>query len=180
MNEDWSGPGRRERCGISPPETRGVSSTARTRHDAAEQFRQLGINVDFVLLLHGHATQFAARTLSGTKFEAPDAPDLSPIHACLQRFSEIGGRMRCRIALERSGHRARQRHRVRSRGAQRVREFGGTAEPWLRLHADHLTRAGEGSGGRLATMKAAGRCKLGHASRSVWNYLAMSCLWRRP
>ena len=71
--------------------------------DAAEDFRRRGIAVDFVLLLHGHATQFAARTLAGTKFAAPDAPDLGPIHARLRRFTEVGGRIEvCGIALERS------------------------------------------------------------------------------
>jgi intracellular sulfur oxidation DsrE/DsrF family protein len=71
--------------------------------DAAEDFRQRGIAVDFVLLLHGHATQFAARRLAGTKFEAADAPNLGPIHARLQRFTEVGGRIEvCGIALERS------------------------------------------------------------------------------
>ena len=48
-------------------------------------------------------TQFAARTLSGTKFEAREAPDLAPIHARLQRFTELGGRIEvCGIALDRS------------------------------------------------------------------------------
>ena len=71
--------------------------------DAAEDFRRRGIAVDFVVLLHGHATQFAARTLSATKFEASDAPDLAPVHARLERFSELGGRIEvCGIALERS------------------------------------------------------------------------------
>jgi intracellular sulfur oxidation DsrE/DsrF family protein len=70
--------------------------------DAAEQFRQQGIAVDFVVLLHGAATQFAARSLVGTKFEARDAPDLSAAHALLQRFTELGGRIEvCRIAMDR-------------------------------------------------------------------------------
>jgi len=71
--------------------------------DAAEDFGKRGIEVDFVILLHAHATQFAARTLSGTKFESREAPDLAPIHARLQRFTEVGGRIEvCRIAMDRS------------------------------------------------------------------------------
>jgi intracellular sulfur oxidation DsrE/DsrF family protein len=56
-----------------------------------------------VVLLHAHATQFAARTLSGTKFESREAPDLAPIHARLERFTQVGGRIEvCKIALDRS------------------------------------------------------------------------------
>jgi intracellular sulfur oxidation DsrE/DsrF family protein len=70
--------------------------------DAAEQFRQQGIAVDFVVLLHSAATQFAARSLAGTKFEARGGPDLSASHALLQRFTELGGRIEvCRIAMDR-------------------------------------------------------------------------------
>lgn len=70
--------------------------------DAADQFKQLGIDVDFVLLLHAHATQFAARSLAGTKFENREAVDLTPVHELLQRFAESGGRVQvCRIAMDR-------------------------------------------------------------------------------
>lgn len=70
--------------------------------DAADQFKRLGIDVDFVLLLHAHATQFAARSLAGTKFESREPPDLIPVHALLQRFTEAGGRIEvCRIAMDR-------------------------------------------------------------------------------
>ena len=104
MKQDWSGlAATRAVWDFTTGDARRFLDRLELVIDAAEQFRQLGIKVDFVLLLHGHATQFAARTLSGTKFEAPDAPDLAPIHACLQRFSEVGGRIEvCRIALERS------------------------------------------------------------------------------
>jgi intracellular sulfur oxidation DsrE/DsrF family protein len=103
MNEDWSGlAGARAVWDFTTGDARRFLDRLELVIDAAEQFRQRGIAIDFVLLLHGPATQFAARTLSGTKFEARDAPDLSPIHARLQRFSEIGGRIEvCRIALER-------------------------------------------------------------------------------
>jgi intracellular sulfur oxidation DsrE/DsrF family protein len=69
--------------------------------DAAAEFRRRGIAFDFVVLLHGAATQFAARRLAGTKFA--DA-DLSGAHALMQRFCDLGGRIAvCRIAMERSG-----------------------------------------------------------------------------
>ena len=71
--------------------------------DTGEDFRRRGIECDFVLLLHGGATQFGARTLSGTKFDKPDAADLAPAHALLRRFARMGGRIVvCGIAMERS------------------------------------------------------------------------------
>ena len=71
--------------------------------DSAQQLQQRDIDVDFVLLLHAGATQFAARTLTGTKFDKPDAPDLSTAHDQLQHFARIGGRILvCGIAMTRS------------------------------------------------------------------------------
>ena len=71
--------------------------------DSAQQLAQRDIDVDFVLLLHAGATQFAARTLAGTKFDKPDAPDLSAAHDLLQRFARMGGRILvCGIAMDRS------------------------------------------------------------------------------
>lgn len=71
--------------------------------DTAETFRQQGVAVDFVLLLHAAATQFGARTLRGTKFDKPDAADLAPGHELLRRFARMGGRIVvCGIAMERS------------------------------------------------------------------------------
>lgn len=104
MNEDWSGlTAARAVWDFTTGDARRFLDRLELVIDTAEHFRQRGIAVDFVLLLHGPATQFGARTLSGTKFEARDAPDLAPIHARLQRFSEIGGRIEvCGIALERS------------------------------------------------------------------------------
>ena len=72
--------------------------------DAVEQFKQQNITPDFVLLLHGLATQFAARTLSGSKFKEPPAEDFSAAHERLRRIAALGGRIEvCRIAMERSG-----------------------------------------------------------------------------
>jgi intracellular sulfur oxidation DsrE/DsrF family protein len=70
--------------------------------DAAEQFEQQDIATDFVLLLHGPATQFAARTLSGSKFTEPEGQDLPVAHQLLRRFAALGGRIEvCRIAMDR-------------------------------------------------------------------------------
>jgi intracellular sulfur oxidation DsrE/DsrF family protein len=71
--------------------------------DAAEQFGKQGIRTDFVILLHGPATQFAARTLAGTKFAERGATDLSATHELLRHFAGMGGRIEvCRIAMDRS------------------------------------------------------------------------------
>lgn len=68
--------------------------------DAAQEFRQRDVAFDFVVLLHGAATQFAARRLAGTKFQATE---LTAAHEVMRRFCEAGGRIQvCRIALERS------------------------------------------------------------------------------
>jgi intracellular sulfur oxidation DsrE/DsrF family protein len=70
--------------------------------DAVEQFKQQNIAPDFVLLLHGAATQFAARTLSGSKFTQPQGQDFSAAHELLRRFAALGGRIEvCGIAMER-------------------------------------------------------------------------------
>jgi len=71
--------------------------------DALEQFRMQAIPADFVVLLHGPATRFAARTLAGTKFAPDESQDLAPAHAVLRRFVELGGRaVVCGIAMDRS------------------------------------------------------------------------------
>ena len=71
--------------------------------DTAEQFRVLNIPTDLVILLHAHATQFAARTLSGTKFKDPEGPDFFAAQDLLRRFAALGGRIEvCGIAMDRS------------------------------------------------------------------------------
>jgi intracellular sulfur oxidation DsrE/DsrF family protein len=104
MNEDWSGLATaRAVWDFTTGDARRFLDRLDLVIDAAEDFAKRGIEVDFVILLHAHATQFAARTLSGTKFESREAPDLAPIHARLQRFTEVGGRIEvCRIAMDRS------------------------------------------------------------------------------
>ena len=71
--------------------------------DAAEQFRLQGIDPRFVILLHAQATQFAARTLAGTKFRDPEGEDFRTSQELLRRFAALGGRTEvCRIAMDRS------------------------------------------------------------------------------
>src|ERR687883_1425306 len=70
--------------------------------DAAAEFRRRKVAFDFVVLLHGAATQFAARTLGATKFSGA-SNDLDAAHEVMRRFCEAGGRIQvCRIAMERS------------------------------------------------------------------------------
>jgi len=71
--------------------------------DAAEQFQLQGIEPRFVILLHAQATQFAARTLTGTKFKDPETDDFRAAQELLRRFAALGGRIEvCRIAMDRS------------------------------------------------------------------------------
>ena len=104
MNEDWSGLANAKAVwDFTTGDARRFLDRLDLVIDAAEDFGKRGIEVDFVILLHAHATQFAARTLSGTKFESREAPDLAPIHARLEKFTEVGGRIEvCRIAMDRS------------------------------------------------------------------------------
>jgi intracellular sulfur oxidation DsrE/DsrF family protein len=104
MNEDWSGLATAKAVwDFTTGDARRFVDRLDLVIDAAEDFGKRGVEVDFVVLLHAHATQFAARTLAGTKFDALEAPDLAPIHARLKRFTEVGGRIEvCGIALDRS------------------------------------------------------------------------------
>ena len=69
--------------------------------EAARDFSGRSIACDFVVLLHGASTQFAARTLAGTKFAAVD---LTAAHDLMRRFRALGGTIKvCGIAMERSG-----------------------------------------------------------------------------
>jgi intracellular sulfur oxidation DsrE/DsrF family protein len=71
--------------------------------DAIEQFKQQDIAPDFVALLHGAATQFAASTLAGSKFKEPQQQEFSAAQGQLRRFAALGGRIEvCRIAMDRS------------------------------------------------------------------------------
>jgi intracellular sulfur oxidation DsrE/DsrF family protein len=55
------------------------------------------------VLLHGLATQFAARTLSGSKFTEPEGSHHPLARDLLRRFAALGGRIEvCRIAMDRS------------------------------------------------------------------------------
>ena len=70
---------------------------------AACRFREQAIVPEFVVLLHGAATKFAARDFRGTKFAGDDAQDLPQIHAALAEFTAQGGRIEvCEIAMQRA------------------------------------------------------------------------------
>lgn len=70
---------------------------------AARSFHKQGIAPDFVMLLHGPATKFAARDFHGTKFAGDDASNLAEIHATLRELTTVGGRIEvCEIAMQRS------------------------------------------------------------------------------
>ncbi len=87
-----------------------TTGDARRFHDraslmlhAARSFRQQGISPDFVVLLHGAATKFAASDFHGSKFAGDDAENLPDIHATLKALTETGGRIEvCEIAMQRS------------------------------------------------------------------------------
>jgi intracellular sulfur oxidation DsrE/DsrF family protein len=69
----------------------------------AQSFLARGIAIDFVMLIHGPATQFVAKTHAGTKFEKEACPQLGDIHALLASLAALGVRIEvCLIAMERS------------------------------------------------------------------------------
>ncbi|MEO7728568.1 MAG: DsrE family protein [Burkholderiales bacterium] len=71
--------------------------------DTAQSFLDRGIPTDFVMLIHGPATQFAAKTHAGTKFEKAGCTTLPEIHALLASLPAVGVRIEvCLIAMERS------------------------------------------------------------------------------
>ena len=68
----------------------------------AESFLARKVAVDFVMLIHGPATRFVARTHAGTKFEKDACPLLGDIHALLAALAALGVRIEvCLIAMER-------------------------------------------------------------------------------
>ena len=70
---------------------------------AMQRFREQAIATEFVVLLHGGSTKFAARDFAGTKFAGDDATNLEQIHAALAEFTTQGGRVEvCEIAMQRS------------------------------------------------------------------------------
>ena len=104
MSEDWAGlNSARAVWDFTTGDARRFNDRLQLAIDALEEFRRRNIAVDFVMLLHGPATQFAARTLAGTKFDEREAPEQRAIHARLQQFADMGGRIEvCGIAMERS------------------------------------------------------------------------------
>jgi intracellular sulfur oxidation DsrE/DsrF family protein len=70
---------------------------------AARSFNLQGISVDFVVLLHGGATKFGARSFEGTKFATDDMTLLAQIQVTLKELTQLGGRIEvCEIAMQRS------------------------------------------------------------------------------
>ena len=69
----------------------------------AQSFIARGVTPDFVVLIHGPATQFVARTHAGTKFENAGCTTLAEIHALLESLAALGIRIEvCLIAMDRS------------------------------------------------------------------------------
>ena len=69
----------------------------------AESFLARKVTPDFVMLVHGPATRFVARTHAGTKFGKDPCPLLGDIHALLAALAALGVRIEvCLIAMERS------------------------------------------------------------------------------
>jgi intracellular sulfur oxidation DsrE/DsrF family protein len=70
---------------------------------AARSFKSQGISVDFVIMLHGGATKFGARSFADTKFAGDDSSSLGRIQAALRELTLLGGRIEvCEIAMQRS------------------------------------------------------------------------------
>ena len=71
--------------------------------ETAEGFLARGAQLDFVMLIHGPATQFVAKTYAGTKFEKAPCDNLPQIHALLEALEKLGVRIEaCLIAMDRS------------------------------------------------------------------------------
>lgn len=71
--------------------------------ETTESFIARGATVDFVMLIHGPATQFVAKTAAGTKFEKAPCENLPQIHTLLEALIGLGVRIEvCLIAMDRS------------------------------------------------------------------------------
>ena len=69
----------------------------------AAGFRARGIPADFVVLIHGPATRFVARSHAQTKFGKDPCPRLADAHALLAELAELGVRIEvCLIAMDRA------------------------------------------------------------------------------
>jgi intracellular sulfur oxidation DsrE/DsrF family protein len=103
--EDWTGLARaRAVWDFTTGDPRRFQDRLSLLLHALKQFRHEGIEPDFVLLLHGPATKFAARTLVGTKFDPMEEPALAEGRALIGDALRAGVRIVvCRIAMERCG-----------------------------------------------------------------------------
>jgi intracellular sulfur oxidation DsrE/DsrF family protein len=67
-----------------------------------QSFRDRGIATDFVMLIHGPATKFVARSHAGTKFSDDVPRKLDEIQSVLKQLSDAGTCIEvCLIAMER-------------------------------------------------------------------------------
>lgn len=70
--------------------------------ETAESLKKRGIQPDFVLAIHGPASKFTAKTLTGTKFEKEKLSSLEEARSALQRLQAEGAKVEvCSISLGR-------------------------------------------------------------------------------
>lgn len=71
----------------------------------AKNFRERGIETDFVILIHGPSTKFVTRTQSGTKFDGEVIAKLAEIHSLMKDLGDSGEAriVTCGIAMGRHG-----------------------------------------------------------------------------
>jgi intracellular sulfur oxidation DsrE/DsrF family protein len=67
-----------------------------------QRFRDLGMATDFVMLIHGPATKFVARSHAGTKFADNVPRNLADIQSVLKQLNNAGTCIEvCLIAMQR-------------------------------------------------------------------------------
>lgn len=70
--------------------------------ETAEGLKKRGIKVDFVLVIHGPASKFITKSLTGTKFEKDKLAKLDEIHSTMQNIRDRGIKIEvCSIAMSR-------------------------------------------------------------------------------
>jgi len=70
--------------------------------ETAEGLKKRGIKVDFVLVIHGPASKFVTKSLTGTRFEKDKLAKLDQIQSTMQNLRDGGARIEvCSIAMSR-------------------------------------------------------------------------------
>ncbi|MCL4492629.1 MAG: DsrE family protein [Nitrospirae bacterium] len=70
--------------------------------ETMESLKKRGIKADFVLVIHGPAAKFAAKSLAGTKYEKDKLAKLDQIQSAMHRLKNDGSRIEvCSIAMQR-------------------------------------------------------------------------------